>query len=356
MRLTPLWQEDLISMVETHLFCPLFPKEYLSKKETMSYFMKTLKNLIKKSQPAEIAAAPSTAGLEEVVGKLRSLIQTVCQPLNDFLASPALARSFDTLFSENIIQYTCFAEFLRDVSPGCFRAQDLNKQLPKIQKEFEDSLTNFLHTVPLEVFQQHKREWIKQLNKDYIDAVGQLFVLITYFRDLDVLFDKMSFLKDWDYVISPELKNMLSFFGRIQKLFDRTETKKRLALPEAAPSLPSLSPPPEVADSPASPPPVLTDKVETEPPAPPKEVSENEELLKELKEAAKRREFAVILRKLGFDFFRYGKGSHEIWENANKDIVVLPFHNEKEPLKPGTQHAIVKQVKAALEKPKKDIA
>ena len=47
------------------------------------------------------------------------------------------------------------------------------------------------------------------------------------------------------------------------------------------------------------------------------------------------------LRKLGFEFYRSGKGAHEIWFNPESKIkTTIPHHRE---IKEGTSNNILKQ-------------
>jgi predicted RNA binding protein YcfA (HicA-like mRNA interferase family) len=53
------------------------------------------------------------------------------------------------------------------------------------------------------------------------------------------------------------------------------------------------------------------------------------------------REVTRKLRKLEFEFYRSGKGDHEIWVNAqSKQKTTVPHHRE---IKEGTLHNILKQ-------------
>jgi len=54
------------------------------------------------------------------------------------------------------------------------------------------------------------------------------------------------------------------------------------------------------------------------------------------------------LRKLGFEFFRRGKGDHELWSDESKRIkVTIPKHRE---LDEGTLRAILKQAQIDVDR------
>ena len=59
------------------------------------------------------------------------------------------------------------------------------------------------------------------------------------------------------------------------------------------------------------------------------------------------REVTRKLRKLGFEFYRTGKGDHEIWLNPdNKLRTTVPHHRE---IKEGTLRYILKQAQIKVE-------
>lgn len=50
------------------------------------------------------------------------------------------------------------------------------------------------------------------------------------------------------------------------------------------------------------------------------------------------------LKKLGFRFYRQGKGSHTLWVNdERKKIIPVPNHGNKD-IRSGTLRAIIKQI------------
>ncbi len=50
------------------------------------------------------------------------------------------------------------------------------------------------------------------------------------------------------------------------------------------------------------------------------------------------------LKKLGFKFFRQGKGSHTLWvRDADKTVIPVPNHGNKD-IRIGTLHAIIKEI------------
>ena len=59
------------------------------------------------------------------------------------------------------------------------------------------------------------------------------------------------------------------------------------------------------------------------------------------------REVTRKLRKLGFEFYRSGKGDHEIWFNPNTNLrTTVPHHRE---IKEGTLRNILKQAQVKIE-------
>lgn len=59
------------------------------------------------------------------------------------------------------------------------------------------------------------------------------------------------------------------------------------------------------------------------------------------------REVIRKLRKLGFEFYRSGKGDHEIWFNSVTNLITtIPHHRE---IKEGTLKNILKQAQIEIE-------
>ena len=59
------------------------------------------------------------------------------------------------------------------------------------------------------------------------------------------------------------------------------------------------------------------------------------------------REVTRKLRKLGFEFYRSGKGDHEIWFNPDTNLrTTVPHHRE---VKEGTLRNILKQAQIEVE-------
>ena len=59
------------------------------------------------------------------------------------------------------------------------------------------------------------------------------------------------------------------------------------------------------------------------------------------------REVTRKLRKLGFEFYRSGKGDHQIWFNPNTNLrTTVPYHRE---IKEGTLRNILKQAQIEVE-------
>jgi predicted RNA binding protein YcfA (HicA-like mRNA interferase family) len=56
-----------------------------------------------------------------------------------------------------------------------------------------------------------------------------------------------------------------------------------------------------------------------------------------------------LLKRLGFHFYRRGKGSHELWvRDSDGKVVPVPAHKGKT-LKMGTLRAIIREVGVAVE-------
>jgi len=54
------------------------------------------------------------------------------------------------------------------------------------------------------------------------------------------------------------------------------------------------------------------------------------------------------LRKLGFRFYRHGKGSHELWvRDTDGKVVPVPHHRGKN-IRKGTVRAIIREVGVSL--------
>jgi predicted RNA binding protein YcfA (HicA-like mRNA interferase family) len=61
------------------------------------------------------------------------------------------------------------------------------------------------------------------------------------------------------------------------------------------------------------------------------------------------REITRRLRKLGFRFYRQGKGSHELWvRDADGTVVPVPHHKGKK-IRKGTVRAIIREVGVSVE-------
>jgi len=61
------------------------------------------------------------------------------------------------------------------------------------------------------------------------------------------------------------------------------------------------------------------------------------------------REVTQRLRKLGFRFYRHGKGSHELWvRDADGRVVPVPHHGGKN-IRKGTVAAIIKEAGVGVE-------
>ncbi len=60
------------------------------------------------------------------------------------------------------------------------------------------------------------------------------------------------------------------------------------------------------------------------------------------------RELTRRLRKLGFRFYRHGKGSHELWvRDTDGKVVPVPHHRGKN-IRRGTVRAIIREVGVSL--------
>ena len=61
------------------------------------------------------------------------------------------------------------------------------------------------------------------------------------------------------------------------------------------------------------------------------------------------REVTKRLRKLGFRFYRPGKGSHELWvRDADGRVIPVPRHKGKK-IRKGTVRAIIREVGVSVE-------
>ncbi len=60
------------------------------------------------------------------------------------------------------------------------------------------------------------------------------------------------------------------------------------------------------------------------------------------------RDLTRRLRKLGFRFYRHGKGSHELWvRDTDGKVVPVPHHRGKN-IRKGTVRAIIREVGVSL--------
>jgi predicted RNA binding protein YcfA (HicA-like mRNA interferase family) len=60
------------------------------------------------------------------------------------------------------------------------------------------------------------------------------------------------------------------------------------------------------------------------------------------------REVTQRLRKLGFRFFRTGRGSHEIWVR-DSDGKVIPVPHHSKPIRKGTIRQIIREIGISVE-------
>jgi predicted RNA binding protein YcfA (HicA-like mRNA interferase family) len=61
------------------------------------------------------------------------------------------------------------------------------------------------------------------------------------------------------------------------------------------------------------------------------------------------REITHRLRKLGFRFYRQGKGSHELWVRDSDGVVVPVPHYRGKKIRKGTVRAIIREIGASVE-------
>jgi predicted RNA binding protein YcfA (HicA-like mRNA interferase family) len=55
------------------------------------------------------------------------------------------------------------------------------------------------------------------------------------------------------------------------------------------------------------------------------------------------REVTNRLKKIGFHFYRHGKGSHELWVHDEDGRVIPVPHHEGKPIRKGTVRAIIRE-------------
>jgi predicted RNA binding protein YcfA (HicA-like mRNA interferase family) len=59
-------------------------------------------------------------------------------------------------------------------------------------------------------------------------------------------------------------------------------------------------------------------------------------------------ELVARLRKLGFRFYRQGKGSHELWvRDSDGKVVPVPRHGK--PIRKGTLRAIIREISISVD-------
>lgn len=132
---------------------------------------------------------------------------------------------------------------------------------------------------------------------------------------------KRDFLTECDYAVPKELTAFFSL-EELLNLFDEEAAKKKELPPVELVVAPEKAPTPPL--------PLAVAEVAVRTP---------QDLAAELKAAKKRKDFQSILSDWDFVHVRT-KGSHEIWKGPNGGQVILPSHDGKSRLKPGTHQAV----------------
>lgn len=388
-----LWEEDVNLLIENHAFCPLFPKQYRSKNETLSHFLSTCGGLINRAISTIKPPVAQESFSQKITGGLALCLHEGARSLYSLFLKPGLLLSYAELLTKNKLLYVQCSEFFQPLYEGFALTEELCKKLPEIQKQTEQRLRDYLRSVPPEEFRKQKSQWIQELKTDITKQLGDLFMLVTFFRDLQIFAEQKTFLTDWDYIIPPELREFFGLINNIETIFSEAELEfqkqaksvgsiDNQALPvdttptvtgvtaekpvsetvisvEKSPTIESVSVSPAAAPESTTTPsvtapvgvvaPITTPMTTSAALEAESKRSQYKAIIQRLKLATKRREFVIILKELGFDFARYGKGTHEIWEDDESNQVVLPFHNGRDGLKAGTKHSVIKQITASLD-------
>ncbi len=61
------------------------------------------------------------------------------------------------------------------------------------------------------------------------------------------------------------------------------------------------------------------------------------------------REVVKRLRRLGFRFYRHGRGSHELWVRDDDGLVVPVPRHEGKPIRKGTVRAIIREIGVSVD-------
>jgi len=61
------------------------------------------------------------------------------------------------------------------------------------------------------------------------------------------------------------------------------------------------------------------------------------------------REVVKRLRRLGFRFYRHGRGSHELWVRDDDGLVVPVPRHEGNPIRKGTVRAIIREIGVSVD-------
>jgi predicted RNA binding protein YcfA (HicA-like mRNA interferase family) len=322
-KLIASWMEDVDQMAESHLFTPQI-ESYRSKNDMKWYFFNALHSLINLQPRKPIIERDS---FDQLLNEFQEELQAANAPLSSFLANPYFAKFFAELKKAT---YSQLVTLMPRLTRGCELANAFLQQLPHIHQNQKAKLKAFLASVPTDTLNDQKELWKKRLaqmcSSEYKQAYGQ----IIYFKDVEIIHQKRDFLTEWDYAVPEELTAFFSLEELLNLIEE--EAAKRKVLPP-----PELDVAPEKTPSP--PPPVSVAEVAVRTP---------QDLAAELKTAKKRKDFQSILSDWDFVHVRT-KGSHEIWKGPNGGQVVLPFHDGKSQLKPGTHHAVISQAVDAVE-------
>lgn len=322
-KLIASWMEDVDQMAESHLFTPQI-ESYRSKNDMKCYFFNGLYSLINLQLRKPLTERDS---FDRLLNEFQEELQAANAPLSSFLADPYFARFFAELKKAT---YSQLVTLMPRLTPGCGLASAFLQKLPLIHQGLKDQLKIFLASVPTDTLNDQKEVWKKRLaqicRSEYKQAYGQ----IIYFKDVEILHRKRDFLTEWDYAVPKELTAFFSL-EELLNLFDEEAAKRKELPPAEVVVAPEKTPTP--------PPPIAVAEIAIRTP---------QDLAAELKTAKKRKDFQSILSDWDFVHVRT-KGSHEIWKGPNGGQVILPFHDGKSRLKPGTHQAVIGQAVDAVD-------
>ncbi len=245
--------EDTVNrMIEQHLFTPLFSNVYRSLDETIQHFLTTLLLPIGFACMPLVARESTPAPLTPLFLSFYQKINTCLGSLNQFLLTSTIIADSKELIdwyqAAGKLPLSKFTQFAAKLLPGCMLTNSILKQLPHLQTEFAQELLGWLKKTSLAEFQKEKTNWLNFTLEQYHSQARRIFYQTTYFKDLELLVAKKTFLKDLNYTVPSELRNYILFQTEIESIFEQAENFLKSAVTPV-----SLEPTSAIPSSPAEP-------------------------------------------------------------------------------------------------------